>query len=101
MSDPLSPPWLPRLRSHLTRHRNQGVVVAVSGGGDSVGLLRILHELRTEFNLLLSVAHLDHGTRGEEGRGDARFVADLAAFFDLPFDLGHWRASRTGRWARC
>jgi tRNA(Ile)-lysidine synthase len=72
------------------------VVVAVSGGGDSVGLLRGLHSLAAEFDLRLSVAHLDHGTRGEEGLGDARFVAELAAALNLPFDLGHWRATRSG-----
>jgi tRNA(Ile)-lysidine synthase len=72
------------------------VVVAVSGGGDSVGLLRALHDIRAEFDLRLSVAHLDHGTRGEEGQGDARFVAELAQSLGLPFDLGHWRASRAG-----
>jgi tRNA(Ile)-lysidine synthase len=72
------------------------VVVAVSGGGDSVGLLRALVELQSEFDLRLSVAHLDHGTRGEEGREDARFVADLAGRLGLPFDLGHWRSTRSG-----
>ena len=87
-------PWLPRLHSHLERLRGSGVVVAVSGGGDSVGLLRVLQASATGFGLRLSVAHLDHGTRGEEGRGDARFVADLASSLGLPFDLGHWRASR-------
>jgi len=72
------------------------VVVAVSGGGDSVGLLRVLHSSAAEFGLRLSVAHLDHGTRGEEGQGDARFVAELASSLGLPFDLGHWRATRAG-----
>ena len=72
------------------------MVVAVSGGGDSVGLLRVLHSSAEEFGLRLSVAHLDHETRGEEGRGDARFVAELAGSLGLPFDLGHWCATRPG-----
>ncbi len=72
------------------------MVVAVSGGGDSVGLLRVLDEVKSEFALQLTVAHLDHGTRGEEGRGDARFVGELAGALGLPFDLGHWRAGRSG-----
>jgi tRNA(Ile)-lysidine synthase len=92
----MSPPWLARLRPGLARLRGSGVVVAVSGGGDSVGLLRALMELRAEFDLRLSVAHLDHGTRGEEGRGDARFVMDLAEALGLPIDLGHWQSTRTG-----
>ena len=92
----MNAPWLARVRPHLARLRGSGVVVAVSGGGDSVGLLRILEHARSEFDLRLSVAHLDHGTRGEEGRGDARFVEELAGALGLPFDLGHWRPSRAG-----
>lgn len=72
------------------------MVVAVSGGGDSVGLLRALVELGPEFGLRLSVAHLDHGARGEEGRGDARFVAGLAEGLGLPSDLGEWQGTRAG-----
>jgi tRNA(Ile)-lysidine synthase len=92
----MSPPWLSRLRPHLARLRGSGVVVAVSGGGDSVGLLRALDGVKSEFDLRLSVAHLDHGTRGEEGRDDARFVGELAGALGLPFDLGHWRSTRPG-----
>ncbi len=64
-------------------------VVAVSGGGDSVGLLRVLHQLAPSAGLRLSVAHLDHGVRGEAARADAAFVAELAESLGLPFDLGH------------
>ena len=45
---------------------------------------------------MLSVAHLDHGVRGEPARADAAFVEDLARSLGLPFDLGHWRPERTG-----
>jgi tRNA(Ile)-lysidine synthase len=55
-----------------------------------------LHSFSEQFDLRLSVAHLDHGTRGEEGLGDARFVAELANDLGLAFDLGHWRATRAG-----
>jgi tRNA(Ile)-lysidine synthase len=89
-------PWLGRVRPVLARLTGSGVVVAVSGGGDSVGLLRILDAVRPEFDLRLTVAHLDHGTRGEEGREDARFVAGLADSLALPFDLGHWQPRRPG-----
>ncbi len=74
--------------------RSAGVVVAVSGGADSVALVRLLHAIREEHDLRLSVAHLDHGTRGEAAREDAAFVEDLAAKLGLPFDLGHWSPSR-------
>lgn len=64
-----------------------GVLVAVSGGPDSVALLHLLHELRGEFRLYLEVAHLQHGIRGEAARDDAQFVADLAAKLEMPFHL--------------
>jgi tRNA(Ile)-lysidine synthase len=65
-------------------------VIAVSGGGDSVGLLQALHAMAPRVGLTLSVAHLDHGVRGEAARVDAAFVADLAGTLGLPFDLGRW-----------
>jgi tRNA(Ile)-lysidine synthase len=71
-------------------------VVAVSGGGDSVGLLRVLHELAPRAGLQLSVAHLDHGARGEASRADAAFVADLAASLGLQCSLGEWQPTRSG-----
>jgi tRNA(Ile)-lysidine synthase len=63
------------------------VLVAVSGGPDSVALLRLLVKLRDELRLHLEVAHLQHGIRGAEAREDARFVAVLADQFGLPFHL--------------
>jgi tRNA(Ile)-lysidine synthase len=63
------------------------VLVAVSGGPDSVALLHLLYDLREEMQLRLEVAHLQHGIRGEEAREDARFVAALADRLHLPFHL--------------
>lgn len=60
------------------------VLVAVSGGPDSVCLLSVLHTLAKELDLTLHVAHLDHMFRGEESADEARFVIDLAARFGLP-----------------
>ncbi len=53
------------------------VVVAVSGGPDSMALLFLLKELEKEFDLKLFVAHFDHSTRGKESLEDALFVADM------------------------
>jgi tRNA(Ile)-lysidine synthase len=66
---------------------DQRVGVAVSGGADSVCLLHVLRELAPRWNLLLTVLHLDHMLRGDESRGDAAFVRDLAVTLDLPFEL--------------
>ncbi len=54
------------------------VAVAVSGGADSVALLRILENLRDELGVTLSVVHFDHMLRGDASTSDAQFVADLA-----------------------
>src|SRR5262245_13234208 len=84
-----------RMERWLADGLGPGVVVAVSGGGDSVALLRVLHQLAMEFALQLAVAHLNHGVRGEEAEEDARSVAELAGRLDLPFDLGRWSPTRS------
>ncbi|HEY1233076.1 MAG TPA: tRNA lysidine(34) synthetase TilS [Candidatus Binatia bacterium] len=63
------------------------VLVAVSGGPDSVALLQVLNELKSDLQLHLEVAHLQHGIRGEAARQDARFVEKLAEELKLPFHL--------------
>jgi tRNA(Ile)-lysidine synthase len=63
------------------------VLVAVSGGPDSVALLHILCELREEFALHLEVAHLEHGIRGQEAKDDARFVQEVARRLKLPVHI--------------
>lgn len=60
------------------------VVVAVSGGADSVALLDILASL-SGLRLSLVVAHLNHALRGVESDEDERFVADFAASRGLAF----------------
>ncbi len=64
------------------------VLVAVSGGPDSVALLHLLHRVRQEWGLHLGVAHFDHGLRGEASREDSRFVSDLARNLELPIYTG-------------
>jgi tRNA(Ile)-lysidine synthase len=61
------------------------VGVAVSGGADSVALLRLLLELRKELGIVLSVVHLNHQLRGEESHGDEEFVKALALEYKLEF----------------
>ncbi len=53
------------------------LLVAVSGGPDSVALLALLHELAPSWKLALSAAHFNYGLRGQESDEDAEFVADL------------------------
>ena len=58
-------------------------VVAVSGGGDSVALLHLLHRFAARRRIDLTVAHLDHALRRGSG-ADSRFVVRLAASLGLP-----------------
>jgi tRNA(Ile)-lysidine synthase len=57
--------------------------VAVSGGADSVALLRLLLELRSELGIVLTVVHFNHKLRGTESDEDEKFVAELAKQFRL------------------
>jgi tRNA(Ile)-lysidine synthase len=61
------------------------VGLAVSGGADSVGLLRLFLELRDELGISLCVVHLNHKLRGNDSDSDQKFVAMLASQFDLKF----------------
>ena len=61
------------------------LAVAVSGGADSVALLRALAEAGAPRGLVLSVAHVHHGIRGADADGDLRFVAELASRLGLRF----------------
>ncbi|MBI5191069.1 MAG: tRNA lysidine(34) synthetase TilS [Nitrospirae bacterium] len=74
-------------RKTIARYRmfqpGQGVVVAVSGGPDSVAMLRVLAGLAPELGIRLTVAHFDHGFRPESA-SEAEFVAGLAKGLGIP-----------------
>ena len=55
------------------------VVAAVSGGADSMLLLHYLLSRRERWQLKITVAHVEHGIRGESSRADAAFVRDFCA----------------------
>jgi tRNA(Ile)-lysidine synthase len=61
------------------------VGVAVSGGADSVALLRLFLDLRKQLGVVLSVVHFNHKLRGVESDTDERFVAELAQQHNLEF----------------
>ena len=86
----------------IERHRllDEGdrVLVAVSGGPDSLCLLHLLRILAPRYGLALIVAHLDHGIR-PEARQEAEAVRRLAEAWSLPFegaavDVPAYRAGR-------
>jgi len=81
-------PLLDRVRAELVRHgmvrTGDRVIVAVSGGPDSVALVHVLHRLAPEWGLSLHLFHMDHALRGEASRADAAYVAELARRLSLP-----------------
>lgn len=84
----------------LVRPGNR-VLVALSGGADSVALLHLLHAAAPSLSFSLVAAHLDHGIRQDSAR-DAEFAAVLCARLDVPLvtervDLPGWaRQQRCG-----
>ena len=102
LEDPISAGDLPEwVLAYARRERlftpGDRVLVAVSGGPDSVALLHLLLRLAPELSLDLGVAHFDHGLRGEDSRGDAGFVADLARRLGLPCHLGRGEVKAAAR----
>lgn len=75
------PPLLHRVvrtvRSRNLFQHGQHIVVAVSGGPDSVALLSILHRLRSGWKLTLTAVHCNYGLRGAESEGDQTFVEEF------------------------
>lgn len=65
----------------MTQH--SALIVAVSGGPDSLALLHALCRLKSGLGLELHGAHLDHALRGEESADDARFVAETFRLLGL------------------
>lgn len=80
---------LTTLRQHDAIALGELVIVAVSGGSDSVALLHLLIRLKDALGIDLHVASLDHGLRAEAGQLDLKLVAGLAARSRLPYTLGH------------
>lgn len=66
----------------------RALLLAVSGGADSIALLRGMHELQAEFKLSLHVAHLDHQLRGPSSDRDARHVERVCQSLEIPCTIG-------------
>jgi tRNA(Ile)-lysidine synthase len=85
------------IRKQQSIRAGDRLAVAVSGGADSVALLCLLLELRSELGTVLSVAHVNHKLRGEEADEDERFVRKLARQHGL--ELHACEASADGSYA--
>ncbi|MGE5114524.1 MAG: tRNA lysidine(34) synthetase TilS [Acidobacteriaceae bacterium] len=90
------------IRERCLMHAGERIGIAVSGGADSIALLRGMLELRQELGIVLSVVHFNHGIRGAESDADAEFVASIAkehrlalrqSSGDVPRHAKKWRLS--------
>ena len=79
------------------------IVLAVSGGIDSIIMLHLFAALRADWDFHLAVAHINHQLRGEESDGDEAFVRRAALSLEIPFfgkrvdTLGHAAATHLSK----
>lgn len=72
------------IKEHKMMEPGSRVIVALSGGADSVCLLHLLAELREELEVELKAVHVHHGLRGEEADRDAAFAEKTAEMAGIP-----------------
>ena len=77
--------------------RGGALLVAVSGGADSMVLLAVLRRLAARHEWRLAVAHFNHRLRGAESDADAALVRDVAEQYDLPWFEESWRHAEDSR----
>jgi len=94
--------WHKRFRTILDEHQlvlpGEGVLVALSGGADSVALLHLFYAIAPRLGLRLVAAHMDHALRPESGE-DAAFVNGLCQSLGVPAvcerrEVAAWAAER-------
>jgi len=73
------------LRNKLFVEREIKVLLAVSGGVDSIAMLDVMANLTSSVRLDLTVVHFNHKFRGEESDSDEKFVQKLAESYNIPF----------------
>jgi len=76
--------------AHFSRSNNlfvpgEKLLIAVSGGVDSMVLLDLCVELKSNWSLEIAIVHVNHQLRGDESTGDEEFVRSIATQYGLPF----------------
>ena len=84
---PLEKEILKTIQENRLFEPGEKVVVGVSGGSDSMGLLFLLHSLARELQLFIVVAHLNHGLRPEESKNEEQLVTEQAKKYGLAIEL--------------
>ena len=75
------------MEEHAMIHAGDKVIAGVSGGADSMCLLFVLLDYRRLLPFSLTVAHVEHGVRGQESIGDARFVEKICREHKIDYRL--------------
>lgn len=70
--------------------KGDSIVVALSGGADSVAMLDVLYSLKEKYLLKIYVMHINHGIRGEEAQRDEAFCRQLADSYGLEIYISHF-----------
>ncbi|WP_166462469.1 tRNA lysidine(34) synthetase TilS [Psychrobacillus vulpis] len=82
-------PFVRKVKNYIDKHhlieKGERLLVACSGGADSVALVCALHEIQEEYALQIGIVHTDHQLREEESAQDMQFVEQLAESLQLPF----------------
>ena len=85
------------IRKHGLLERGQHLLVAVSGGADSMALLAVLHDLAPGLGIRLTAAHFNHRIRGTAADKDERFVERAARQLGIKFISGSKDVKRLAR----
>ncbi|HAL11407.1 MAG TPA: tRNA lysidine(34) synthetase TilS, partial [Ruminococcaceae bacterium] len=94
MNTPLEQKAWAAVQQYSLFRQGDRIAIGVSGGADSVALLRFLAARREENQWDLVVCHIHHGLRGEEADRDERFVGALAEHLGLSYAVRHIDAAR-------
>jgi len=89
--------------THALWKPGERILVALSGGPDSVAMLHLLHKLRKSERLELGALHMNYGLRGAEADGDADFCRKLCARLQVPIYIRKPEQPAAGNvqdWAR-
>jgi tRNA(Ile)-lysidine synthase len=77
------------VKTHCMVQCGDKVIVAVSGGADSIALLHLFLQIRKQYQLELIVGHFNHKLRGEESDADEEFVKRMACHYNLTCITDH------------
>jgi tRNA(Ile)-lysidine synthase len=73
------------IRCHHLLEPKQSVLLAVSGGVDSMAILHLFAAIQERMQLQLSIVHVNHQLRGDESLEDERFVQEKSVVYNVPF----------------